>query len=81
MYIEIHKLDFKEIEKITSEKYKKIELDNTVLINQEELDHMLEDLRLSYRLLEEEFDDYKNNENQEEFNPYEEYGISESDFH
>ena len=80
MYIEIYKDDCNKIEKIISSRIDKIELDRTVLIKGEDMKSIMEDMIWAYENLKEEFEDYQNNENQE-FNPYEEYGISESDFH
>ena len=46
---------------------------------------IIEELQDKYESLQEEFEDYKKdvdeNYEQKPFNPYEEYGISESDFH
>ena len=49
----------------------------------EELLDKLADLESDNHLLQEEFDDYKQNieDNYEPVNPYKLYGISESDFH
>lgn len=46
-----------------------------------ELIGLCEDLSCDLDRLQEEFDDYKENEDYAKFNPYKEYGINERDFH
>ncbi len=84
MYIEIYKDDCNKIEKIISSRIDKIELDRTVLIKDEDMKSIIEDMILEYENLQEEFEDYEKDVEDgvyDKINPYEEYGISESDFH
>lgn len=46
-----------------------------------ELISKFEDLSCDLDRLQEEYDDYKGNEDYAKFNPYKEYGVSEHDFH
>lgn len=51
------------------------------LITVIELIGLCEDLSCDLDRLQEEFEDYKENEDYAKFNPYKEYGVSEHDFH
>lgn len=46
-----------------------------------DIENMIKDLIYYYHKLEEEYEDYKEIQNQEPFNPYEEYDVHERDFH
>lgn len=56
-------------------------VDYTGMLKLEDIGNIIKDLISEYHKLEEEFEDYKENQQQEPFNPYDEYDVSEKDFH
>lgn len=56
-------------------------VDYSGMLKVEDVTNLIKDLVCEYNKLEEEFEDYKEMQNQEPFNPWEEFDVHERDFH
>lgn len=56
-------------------------VDYSGMLRVTDIENMIKDLISEYHKLEEEYEDYKETQNQEPFNPYDEFDVHERDFH
>jgi len=56
-------------------------VDYSGMLKVEDIENMIKDLICEYHKLEEEYEEYKEIQNQEPFNPYDEFDVHERDFH
>lgn len=55
-------------------------VDYTGMLTVEDITNIIKDLIVEYDRVKEEFDDYKEQQDQEPFNPYDEFDINPKDF-